>query len=227
MAYSGIDIVQTLGQKNASGHLVIASALSRVEIWIRDGKIINLAGCGQSDLLHRLSDPDPFVLLNPLFSNVEPTMSFDIPVLLSSQVAATSPLPPVAQVALPPASVLATNEHPEAKKISNRLKRQTIDATEVDDPTPPERTYRRLLFPARQAVSITLGRSSECEVTCLNATVSRKHCMLDFDGVLFTAHDLGSRNGTYLNKERVITGRAGRKAMLSLGTDHYLLDWED
>lgn len=222
MAYTGTDVLLMLGQRGACAHMVVATTDQRIELWVREGKLVNLAGCTQDDLVAHLSTPDPFLLLNPLFNEVEPAMAFDIPVLLQGGFPPTAALPP-ARTTPPP----TPPAHPEAQKISSRLKRQTIDTSERDDATPPERTYRRLLFPARQAVSITLGRAQDCDVTCLNPTVSRKHCMLDFDGILFTIHDLGSRNGTFLNKERVITGRAGRKAMLSLGTDHYLLDWED
>jgi|GEM_PF-4107771 len=222
MAYTGTDVLLMLGQQSASAHVVVATPNERFELWIKDGKLVNLAGCTQDDLIARLSAPDPFILLNPLFNDIESAMSFDIPVLLQGTFPATAALP-TPRLAPPP---VAPPEHPEAKKISRTLKRQTMDTSGGAEP-PPEKTYRRLLFPARQAVSISLGRSSECDVTCLNPTVSRKHCLLDFDGILFTIHDLGSRNGTFLNKERIITGRAGRKAMLSLGTDHYLLDWED
>lgn len=231
MGYTAIDLLQVLGATSASAHLVVASGPEeRIELWVRDGKIINLSGCSAQDLVTRLSSPSPSLLIEPMTQNPEAAMAFDISVLSAQHSGLpggppTMPLP-TRNLAPPPP---VPPEHPEAKKISSSLKRQTIDTaahTEQAD-LPPERTYRRLVFPARQALTITLGRSPDCDVTCLNPTVSRKHCMLVFDGVLFTIHDLGSRNGTFLNKERVITGRAGRKALLSLGTDHYLLDWED
>lgn len=235
MAYTAMSILQVLTSTSASAHLIIVhsqvqSSSRRFEIWVREGKIVNLSGCSQQDLPTRLSSPFPCILVEPLDPKSTPSeILFDINVLNNP----ASPTPPVGDIPTMklPAIVASTPvvEHPEALKISSQLKRQTIDtaaASSSGEPL-PEQTYRRLLFPARQAITVTLGRNPDCDITCANPTVSRKHCMLVFDGVMFTIHDLGSRNGTYLNKERIVTARAGRKALLSLGSDNYVLDWDD
>ena len=48
-----------------------------------------------------------------------------------------------------------------------------------------------------------IGRSPECDVFLDDVTVSRKHAELLRDGETFTISDLGSLNGTFVNKKRI------------------------
>jgi len=48
-----------------------------------------------------------------------------------------------------------------------------------------------------------IGRSPECDVFLDDVTVSRKHAELTRDGDTFTITDLGSLNGTFVNKKRI------------------------
>ena len=48
-----------------------------------------------------------------------------------------------------------------------------------------------------------IGRSPECDVFLDDVTVSRKHAELVRDGETFTISDLGSLNGTFVNKKRI------------------------
>lgn len=52
----------------------------------------------------------------------------------------------------------------------------------------------------------TIGRSNDCEVALDVAAVSRRHALVTLDGGHYLIEDLGSRNGTFLNGER-ISGR--------------------
>jgi pSer/pThr/pTyr-binding forkhead associated (FHA) protein len=55
-----------------------------------------------------------------------------------------------------------------------------------------------------------VGRASDCDI-CLpfaHADVSRYHCVFDFNPPLVWVRDLGSRNGTFVNGER-LPPRAG------------------
>ena len=47
-----------------------------------------------------------------------------------------------------------------------------------------------------------IGRSPECEVFLDDVTVSRRHAELTRDGETFSIRDLGSLNGTYVNRRR-------------------------
>ncbi|HSG14109.1 MAG TPA: FHA domain-containing protein [Gaiellaceae bacterium] len=48
-----------------------------------------------------------------------------------------------------------------------------------------------------------IGRSPDCEVFLDDVTVSRRHAELTRDGDTFTIRDLGSLNGTYVNRKRI------------------------
>jgi len=48
-----------------------------------------------------------------------------------------------------------------------------------------------------------IGRSPECDIFLDDVTVSRKHAELKREGDTFTIRDLGSLNGTYVNRRRI------------------------
>ena len=56
-------------------------------------------------------------------------------------------------------------------------------------------------FPSGERTLI--GRSPECDVFLDDVTVSRRHAEVVRDGETFTISDLGSLNGTFVNKERI------------------------
>ncbi len=49
----------------------------------------------------------------------------------------------------------------------------------------------------------TVGRRPESDIFLDDVTVSRRHAEIRRDGVLFSIHDEGSLNGTYVNQQRV------------------------
>jgi hypothetical protein len=56
-----------------------------------------------------------------------------------------------------------------------------------------------------QGERTTIGRSPECDIFLDDVTVSRKHAELLRDGEAFTISDLGSLNGTFVNRKRIET----------------------
>jgi predicted RNA-binding Zn-ribbon protein involved in translation (DUF1610 family) len=56
-------------------------------------------------------------------------------------------------------------------------------------------------FPSGERTLI--GRSPDCDVFLDDVTVSRKHAELLRDGERFTVKDLGSLNGTFVNRRRI------------------------
>jgi FHA domain/zinc-ribbon domain len=48
-----------------------------------------------------------------------------------------------------------------------------------------------------------VGRSPECDIFLDDVTVSRRHAEIVRDGDDFTIRDLGSLNGTYVNRKRI------------------------
>jgi pSer/pThr/pTyr-binding forkhead associated (FHA) protein len=49
-----------------------------------------------------------------------------------------------------------------------------------------------------------IGRSPECHLCAGSTSISRKHCAITRDGTKVMIKDLGSRNGTLLNGEKII-----------------------
>ena len=50
---------------------------------------------------------------------------------------------------------------------------------------------------------IHAGRHPESEIFLDDVTVSRRHAQFDRDGAAFTVSDVGSLNGTYVNRDRI------------------------
>jgi pSer/pThr/pTyr-binding forkhead associated (FHA) protein len=51
--------------------------------------------------------------------------------------------------------------------------------------------------------SVVIGRGTDCDVVIQDLKASRRHCQLTRTGDGFLLQDLGSRNGTYVNGERI------------------------
>ncbi|MGH9175515.1 MAG: FHA domain-containing protein [Vicinamibacterales bacterium] len=73
--------------------------------------------------------------------------------------------------------------------------------------------------------AITIGRGEENDITLAGGQISRRHARITWDGVQYVLHDLGSKNGTFLNGERVTAPRPLRDGdLITLGAAslHYL-----
>ncbi|MCS6789728.1 MAG: FHA domain-containing protein, partial [Bacteroidia bacterium] len=71
-----------------------------------------------------------------------------------------------------------------------------------------------------------LGRSSECDVVLSHPEVSSRHAVivLHADGVV-EVRDVGSKNGTYVNGQKVLQAYLNKGDQLQLGS--YVVDWEE
>ncbi|MGI9605643.1 MAG: FHA domain-containing protein [Acidimicrobiales bacterium] len=56
---------------------------------------------------------------------------------------------------------------------------------------------------ALDAAVISAGRHPESDIFLDDVTVSRRHVEISHEGSTYTARDVGSLNGTYINKERI------------------------
>jgi pSer/pThr/pTyr-binding forkhead associated (FHA) protein len=63
----------------------------------------------------------------------------------------------------------------------------------------------------------TIGRSPECEIFLDDVTVSRKHAVVVSRDDSFFVEDLGSLNGTFLNRRRIESGELSDGDELQIG----------
>jgi pSer/pThr/pTyr-binding forkhead associated (FHA) protein len=70
-------------------------------------------------------------------------------------------------------------------------------------------------FPSDERTLI--GRSPECDVFLDDVTVSRRHAELVRDGETFTITDLGSLNGTFVNRKRIESAELDDDDELQIG----------
>ncbi len=62
-----------------------------------------------------------------------------------------------------------------------------------------------------------IGRSPECDVFLDDVTVSRRHAELVREGDTFTIRDLGSLNGTYVNRQRIESAKLSDDDEVQIG----------
>ncbi len=63
-----------------------------------------------------------------------------------------------------------------------------------------------------------IGRQSGCELRVAEAAVSREHAELVFDGDSIALRDLGSSNGTYVNREKIDQLRLSAGDVVCIGS---------
>jgi len=76
---------------------------------------------------------------------------------------------------------------------------------------------RELVFQNRALC--TVGRSKDCFLKIPQLEISRRHCLLDIDPPHIRIRDLGSRNGTFLNGDRIGRRDEGQSPTEALALD--------
>lgn len=70
---------------------------------------------------------------------------------------------------------------------------------------------------------ISMGRRQDCDFCLPLSMVSRKHCELSLDRGQVTIRDFGSRNGTYINGQRIEEVRANAGDILQIGPVKFVI----
>lgn len=68
----------------------------------------------------------------------------------------------------------------------------------------------------RKAVGV-IGRQTDCNIRIPSASVSRHHCEISVDEGGVSLRDLGSSNGTYVNRQRIEQTKVKAGDLISLG----------
>jgi pSer/pThr/pTyr-binding forkhead associated (FHA) protein len=64
---------------------------------------------------------------------------------------------------------------------------------------------------------VVIGRTTECDLQIPLPEVSRRHCELTIKNEKVAVRDLGSSNGTYINKKRIQQAELGAGETLTIG----------
>lgn len=100
----------------------------------------------------------------------------------------------------------------------------TVPSDDTRDVEARERLAIRWLFPGLDGRltplppgGLVLGRGEDCDVVMDSAETSRRHAEIRREGPLWIVRDLGSRNGTFVNGQRVSTGPLSPRDLLRFG----------
>jgi DNA-binding CsgD family transcriptional regulator len=70
---------------------------------------------------------------------------------------------------------------------------------------------------------LLLGRSTQCDLFVLDPTISRKHAEITVHGIDVTVTDLGSRNGTYVDGNRIGSSVVRQGQIVTFGRLDFVL----
>src|SRR5207249_285763 len=92
----------------------------------------------------------------------------------------------------------AHRDRVERRSAVARENRRRMGATLIE--TTGDRKGRVYLL---EEAPLVVGRSTEADIVVPNALVSRKHARVSWDGQRYVVEDLGTRNGTLVNREQI------------------------
>jgi pSer/pThr/pTyr-binding forkhead associated (FHA) protein len=75
-------------------------------------------------------------------------------------------------------------------------------------------------------MSLSIGRSATNDIVIRDPTVSRKHAVVEYAEGRYLLTDLGSRNGTLVNKTSVTTHRLNQGDVLKIGKHHLIFTYD-
>jgi hypothetical protein len=208
MSYYGLDIIRSLGTSKTCVQIILVTVTSRTEVWVQDGHVTEVGGCTLDELLSRLTEADPVVMINPM----EP-----LPSALAESKISVLALEIARQHELQdkPADQTPVPVKPPGATISHTIK----------PPPAPEdlKKARPIWFRPGEPPSITIGRDEDCNMVTNDHRASRRHCRVTIQKDNFFIQDLSSTNGTFLNGERIQAVKARAGDILMIGDDRFIL----
>ena len=208
MSYFGLDIIRALGSCKTCVQVILVTTSSRTEVWLQEGHVTEVVGCNLEDLLARLLEPDPVVMMNPMPPLPSAVSASKISVL-SLEIARQHDRQDLLPDQTPgPAKPLGPT-------ISHAIK----------PPVLPQdlKKARPIQFRAGEPLSITIGRDEDCNLVTNDHRASRRHCRITIQQDNFFVQDLSSTNGTFLNGERIQAVKARAGDILMIGDDRFIL----
>jgi pSer/pThr/pTyr-binding forkhead associated (FHA) protein len=73
---------------------------------------------------------------------------------------------------------------------------------------------------------VTVGRGVDAGVVLDDHSVSRRHCVIYEMAGMLEVRDLGSRNGTFVNRLGIAKARMMARDKLTIGTSTFIVDYE-
>lgn len=74
--------------------------------------------------------------------------------------------------------------------------------------------------------ALVLGRRPDCDIKIPCASVSGRHCLLQFEEGWWWVRDLESKNGTAVNGQRIVRQRVAPQNIISVGRQRLVLDYQ-
>lgn len=124
----------------------------------------------------------------------------DGPTMPPPSTTAVPTAPPVAVVPVPVPVAVSTSNAPVQRMDDTRLLNPEVPVSAWLMPKSAQRGQRPYDLRLERNV---IGRDSRCQIRLDDATVSGEHAAVVFENNRFILVDLASRNGTYLNGERI------------------------
>ena len=75
-------------------------------------------------------------------------------------------------------------------------------------------------YQARESAPLRIGRSQENDIVIADSAVSSQHAEIEYDNGTFYITDFQSRNGTFVNRELVISRPLAHDDIISIGSYH-------